>query len=259
MKTARKVGLVISLILAISIFVSSCVCIYLFNLHEVAYWWIWFIVCWVVDIIVASIMFNTKYASDETKAFWLLIIILLPILGAIIVIFVGFRKRSQKGGISENHAILLQAIFSAQKSIKFYANSFFVSNDTFNALNFCSFKDIKIDICVSKQNKKYKNKLMLYDLDKFLEEKVNLGIISNKITNNFLIIDDKKVLAVEKNFNFKNMFDFNKITQTTNIDKYLKTFKETYGYSVNHKINKTKKRFFVRFRSGFLNIFYPFM
>lgn len=259
MKTARKVGLAISLILAISIFASSCACVYLFNLHQVAYWWIWFVVCWVADIVVAGIMFNSKYAPDETKVFWLLIIILVPILGPIITIFVGLRKHSQKGGISENHAILLQTIFSAQKSIKFYTNSFFVSNDTFNALNFCSFKNIRIDICVSRQSKKYKNKLMLYDLDKFLEEKSNVGITTNKITSNFLIIDDKKVLVVEKNFNFRNMFNFNKITQTTNVDKYLKTFNEAYANSVNHKINKHKKMFFVRLRSGFLNIFYPFM
>ncbi len=258
MKTSRKVGLSISLILAIAIFAISCTLVYLFNLNDIAFWWTWLIVCWVEDIAVASVLFNSKHSPDEAKVFWLLILLILPILGGIIVIFVGLIKRSQKGGISKNHAVVLQNIFQAKKSIKFYCDSFFVSHDTFNALNFCTYKNVKVDICVSKQIKRYKNKLMLYDLDKYLEGEINVGV-HPELKKNFLIIDDKKVLVVEKNFNFKNIFNFNKIIETTDVSKYLDTFKVAYGGSVNHKINKKKKNFFCRLKSGFLNIFYLFM
>lgn len=258
MKTTRKVGLVISLILATSIFVSSCVCVYLFKLNDIAFWWTWLIVCWVEDIVVASILFNSKHSPDEAKVFWLLILIILPVLGGIIAIFAGLMKHSQKGGISRNHAMILRNIFEAKKSIKFCCDSFFVSSDTFNALNFCAYKNVKVDICIGKQAKRYKNNLMIYNLDKNLESGINIGI-HPQIKRNFLIIDDKKVLVAEKNFNFRNIFNFNKIIETNDINEYLGAFKLTYGGSINHKINKGKKKFLRRLKSGFFNIFYLFM
>lgn len=258
MKKSRKAWLIICLILLTALFVSSCTCVYIYNLNIKAFWWSWFGSIWILDIIVGAFLFNSRSRTDEARSFWLFVLLILPAYGAIIVLFAGIKKNTEKEGINVNHAILLQAIFSARKSIKIYTNSMFVSYDTFNALMFANFKNIDIQILVSKQPKKYKQNLMLYNFDKFLDKPIKVNITNKQFSNSFIIIDDNEAINVDKNFNFSNIFSGQKLTKTNDVSTYLNQFELELKNSKNFALKQTKPKLGKRIKSGILNIFYLF-
>lgn len=258
MTKTRKISFAISVILFVGLFVSTCVCVYLFNWNYVAYWWSWAGILVVSDIVLAIVLYLGKYRTDETKAFWLFILLVIPFFGAIAVLCFGLKYHTEKGGISHNQATLLHALFSAKESIKIYTDSMFVTMETFRAINYARFKGIKLQILVSKQPKKERHNLMLYNFNRFLDREIPISIIDKKLSPSFIVIDDNYVLEAENNFNFKNIYSDQKIKETNIVNSYLKLFNDELANANSFKIDNTTPKLHIRIKYGSKNIFYLF-
>lgn len=258
MKTSKKIWFAVCLIVLTGIFVSSCTCVYIFKLHEVAYWWTVLVVGWAIEIALAIVLFNSKHMPDEAKAFWLLVLLFLPYYGALIISFLAFDRYHQKIGETTNQTLILQHIFKANKSIKIYTNSLFIPLDIIQALNFISFKDVEVQIIVSKQAKNIRNKLMIYNIDKLFEPKVKVGLLNYKTKQNFIIFDEQKVLTTDKNFNFRVIFSTNKIHESLEVKDQLNTFDKELIKTSKHEVKKYKLNITKCFGFAIANIFYLF-
>ncbi len=258
MKTSKKFWFAITLILITAILVSSCTCVYVYHLNATAYWWTTLVVGWVIEIVVAIVLFYSKHLADESKAFWLIVLLFLPYYGATIVLFLAYDRYNQKAGEATNLTTVLQQLFSATKSIKIYSDSFFVPLDIFNALRFIYFKDIDIQVLISKQPKKVRNKLMMYNIDKYLEVGTKVSVLKTPVKQNFIIIDDQKVLFTDKNFNFRSIYSSTKINFRNDAKLELITFSNDLKKSRNHEVKKYKLNLFKRIGLGITNIFYLF-
>lgn len=258
MKTSRKVLFFISLILVSCVLAGICTCVYLFNWREEIFWWSLVGGAWIIDIILAVILFNNKYLPDETKMFWMLVLFLLPIYGALCVCFIGLRRKTQKENVSDNHAILLQAIFSAKKKIRIYSDSFFVSYDTFQALNFAVFKGIDIEIIVGKQRTKHRQKLLKQNFQRYLEDPIKILLANQRLSNSFLIVDDKKALIADINFNFRRIFSKYQIKEIDDISLCLETYKNGLKDVQPFSLKNKKITMFFKFKNSLGNLFYLF-
>ena len=135
MKKSTKTALSILLsLLVIGIFASSCVCVYKFNLNKTAFWWSWFGAVWLVDIFVGCYIFYKHNRTDETKAFWLFTMIILPIVGAVIALIYNYKLKTLYSNPDNDHLRLQNEIFKARKSIKVYSDSFLTSSDVFKSM-----------------------------------------------------------------------------------------------------------------------------
>lgn len=258
MKTSKKIWFAVCLIVLTGIFVSSCTCVYIFKLHEVAYWWTVLVVGWAIEIALAIVLFNSKHMPDEAKAFWLIVLLFLPYYGALITSFLAFDRYHQKIGETTNQTLILQHVFKANQSIKIYTNSLFVPLDIIQALNFISFKGVEVQIIVSKQAKKVRNKLMIYNIDKLFETKVKVSLLNYAVKQNFIIVDDQKVFKTDKNFNFRVIFSTNKINESLDIKDQLSTFEKDLKKASKHEVKKYKLPIAKRFGFAIANIFYLF-
>ncbi len=149
--------------------------------------------------------------------------IVLPIIGAVIALIFNYKLDAQYDEPDNDHAKLQSAIFKAKKTIKIYSNSFFASTDTFQALNFIVWNGVKIQIIISTPKKKSTQNFLIYQLQKKLEERIELYLTNKEITNSFIIIDDEYVISSPKNFNFKTVYNDKCFSFDENIQKYLTT------------------------------------
>ena len=131
-------------LLIVGIFTTTCVCTYKYHWNLAAFWWSWFGLVWLIDLFVGGYLFYKQNRTDETKTFWLLIMIALPIIGATLALIFNYKLKTEYGKPDNDHSKLQAILFRAKKSIKIYSNSFFASADTFNALNYARWKNVRI-------------------------------------------------------------------------------------------------------------------
>lgn len=260
MKRWLRNTLAISLsLLVIAIFTVTCVCVYKFNWYGAPFWWTWFALVWLSDLFVGGYIFYKHNRTDETKAFWLLVMIVLPIVGAIIALIFNYKLKTEYGKPDNDHTKLQAMIFKAKKSIKIYTNSFFISKDTVNALNFARWKAVRIELIVSIQKTKTKQDLLIYQLQKALENKIELHMTNKQILESFIMIDDEDVIYTDKNFNFRNIYQYKAIKHSTkDIKRYQKTWETDIITSTLYPLERDQINPFKKAYLKFINIFSPF-
>ena len=259
MKKSAKIALATSLsLLVIGIFVASCVCVYKFDLNVVAYWWSWFGAVWVVDIFVGGYIFYKHNRTDETKTFWLFIMILLPIVGAVIALVYNYKLRTLYSNPDNDHLRLQNEIFKAKQSIKIYTNSFLTSSDIFKAINFARWKGVHIQLIISLQKKRWRQSFLVYKLRKELENKIELHFTNKRISQSFIIIDNELVLSTPYNFDFGTIYGQKNITIDTTVHQYLSLWNADIERSSLYSMERPKLNPFENVKYKIINIFYPF-
>lgn len=257
-KWLRNTLAIICSLLIVGIFAITCVCTYKFGWSKAIYWWTWFILVWIVDLFVGGYIFYKHNRTDETKMFWLLIMIVLPIVGAVLALIFNYKLKTEYTKPDNDHTKLQEMIFKARKSIKIYSNSFFVSNDTFKALNFARWKGVKIQLIISIQKSKQKQALLVYNLQKMLEDKMELHMTSKQIVESFVMIDDKELIYTNKNFNFHNLYEQKNIKVETNLNKFQRTWQNDIVRTSIYPLERDKVNGIKRAWFKLINIFYPF-
>ncbi len=259
MKKSLKITLSILLPLTvIGIFTSTCVCTYTYHWNLHAFWWSWFGVVWLVDIFAGGYIFYKQNRTDETKTFWLLVMILLPIIGAIIALIYNFKLKTYYGQPNNDHSKLQAAIFQAKNSIKIYSNSFFVTADTFNALNYACWKGVRVQLIIQQQKSRQKQDFLVNHLQKYLEDKIEFYITNKDIDESFIMIDEKELLITPTNFNFKNIYTEENISNLSETSEYVNTWNYDLERSSPQSLVKTKVFFIKKVWYKLINIFYPF-
>lgn len=260
MKKSLKITLsILCASVIIGIFVVTCVFTYKYQWNLTAFWWSWFGITWVVDILVGCFIFYRPNRTDETKMFWLLVMVVLPVAGAAIALIYNYKLKTNYAQPNNDHSKLQAAIFQAKESIKVYSDSFLVSEDTFKALNYARWKDVKIQLIVTIQNKKWKQKFLVQKLQKNLDENIQLFITSKEITNSFVIIDDKEVISSKNNFNFNVIYASESIKSDTNVAPYLATWKNDIDRCSFISLKTPKNNIFKNIKFKLINIFYAFL
>lgn len=259
MKKSSKIALSTSLsLLVIAIFVASCVCVYKFDLNVVAYWWSWFGAVWLIDIFVGGYIFYKHNRTDETKTFWLFIMIIFPIIGAIIALVYNYKLSTLYSNPDNDHLRLQNEIFKAKQTIKIYTNSFLTSSDVFKAINFARWKGVKVQLIISLQEKKWRQSFLIYKLQKELENKIELHFTNKKIIESFVIIDDQLVIKTERNFDFGEIYGQKNFVLDNNAHQYLNTWNVDLERSSLYSMERPKLNPFKNVKYKIINIFYPF-
>lgn len=259
MKKSNKIVLsILVFVLIVGAFAVTCFFTYKNHWNVVGFWWGWVGATWLIDIFVGCYVFYKKNRTDETKMFWLLVMIVLPIAGAFFALIYNFKLKTEYGKPDNDHTKLQSAIFKAEKSIKIYSNSLFLSNDTYNALNFVTWKGINIQIIVSMQKSKSKQEFLVYKLQKSLEDRIEFFITNKEIESSFIIIDDEWVITTPKNFNFKSIYSEKNLATDSNINKYISTWKNDLDRCSVCSLVKTKISAWKTIKFKLINIFYPF-
>jgi len=259
MKKSKIVSAVLVALLTLGIIISSIVCTYVFHLNVKALWWSWILIIFILDIVFGLYIFYNSKRADESKVYWLIIIVLVPVVGCVLFMFFGWKTRSYFPESDNNHAKLLHAIFSAKKSIKIYSNTFYPSYDTFNALNFVSYKNVNVELLIASQETKAKQEYLEYKLEQFLDKRIKLYFTNLCAESSFIIIDDKYAYLCPKNFNFKYIYSDKKLVKLDDFeaqkDRYEhdKLRSSLYDYK-NAKFSKSK-----RLKFAIINIFYSFL
>lgn len=259
MKLSKKIILsAILCLITIGAFASTCICSYIYNWSSAGFWWSWTAIIWIVNLVIGIYIFYQRNRTEETKTFWLLLMIVLPIIGAIIAWIFNYKLRTEYGKANNDHSKLQSIILRAKKSIKIYVNSFFVSNDTINSLNYARWKGVKIELILSVQKRKNIQEFLIMKLQKVLENKIYLYITSKQIDESFIIIDDQQAICTKTNFNFINIYSKPSINFTTNISKYLKIWNNDIERTSFIPIERNKVKLWKKIKFKFRNIFYPF-
>lgn len=245
--------------LIVGIFITTCVFTYLKGWNLSAFWWSWIALIWLSGLLIGGYIFYKQNKTDEIKTFWLLVMIALPIVGSIIAIIFNWKLKTNYGMPNNDHSKLQKAIFNARKVIKIYSDSFFASIDTFNALNFAIWKNVKIQLIISIQKSKAKQEFLIYHLRKKLENKIKLHLTEKKIDESFVIIDDKYVITTSCNFNFNNVYSKSLIKESKEVFKYEKKWNTVLERTSLHQLKKNKTNVFKKFKYWCINIFYPFL
>lgn len=245
-------------LLVVALFATTCIYTYKFSWNKYAFWWAWFAAIWIIDILVGGYIFYKKNRTDETKTFWLFVMVVLPIVGAILALIFNYKLKTQYTKENNDHTKLQAAIFKANESIKIYSNSFFVSNDTFKALNFARWKGIRIQLIISIQKHNFKQQLLIYTMQKALENKIEFYLTDKQITESFIIIDDNYVINTPKNFNFSNIYSLNIISTNDQITRYKKTWDHDLEKASCYPLERDKINAFKKVAFKVINIFYPF-
>lgn len=256
-KTITILVIVLTLI-AIGIFASSCACVYHFHLNRVAFWWSWLLAVWLINIFVGGYIFYKPNRTDETKMFWLFVMILLPIIGAIWALVYNYKLKTFYTNPDNDHLRLQNEIFKARKSIKIYSNSFLTSADTFKALNFARWKGVAIQLIISIQPKKWKQDFLVYKLQKELENKIELHFTNKQINQSFIIIDDQLILSTHQNFNFAAIYGQKNIILDANIHQYLTIWNNDIERSSLFPSERGTIKPLTRVKYKLINIFYAF-
>lgn len=259
MKKGGKIALsiIVSLLIA-AIFATTCAFTYIRNWNTTAFWWSWFGIVWVLDVSIGCYIFYKQNRTDETKAFWLLVMVVLPVIGAFIALIGNSGSKSLYFNPDNDHSRLQEAIFKAKKSIKIYSNSFYVTLDTFKALNFARWKGVDIQIILVEQAKKSRQDFMIENMQKYLESKIRLYVTNREVNETFIIIDDAEVLSTKSNFNFKHIYTEKNIQKQTDVSGYLNQWNKVIEYSNICSLEKKRLPVFKRFKNKIINIFYPF-
>lgn len=259
MRKSTKITLsIVSTVLITAIFVASCTCTYMYHLNTVAFWWSWIAIVWLTDIFVGGYIFYKPNRTDETKIFWLLTMIVIPVSGAAIALIYNYKLKTEYGNPNNDHSILQAAIFRAKKSIKIYSNSFLASADTYKALNFARWKGVDIQLILSLQEKKSKQHFLITKLQKSLEKKIKLNFIDKQIVNSFIIIDDEYVITTEKNFNFRYIYTEKNLVISSSIGQYLSLWDNDLSRTSQYSLKKTALNPILNVTFKIVNIFYPF-
>lgn len=262
MKKSSIILIIIMGLITTALFVVSCTCVYAYELNIRAFWWTWFAAIWVFDLVGGVYIFYSKRRSDEFKSFWLFILLVLPILGAVIVFCLGQPNQPQFNNPDNNHTLLLSNIYSAKKSIKIYSDSMFWSFDLISALNYASWKKIDITIICNNQHSKSKQKYLCFLFDKCFDKKIKIFFSDRQASHTFMIIDDKDTLVCDKNFNYSNIYQANPIFIDKDPSKYLDEFNfiqiRTSQYMLCEGKYTDKYSTIKRIGFAFVNIFYPF-
>ncbi|MBQ0045575.1 MAG: hypothetical protein KBS35_01650 [Mycoplasma sp.] len=259
MKTwVRNTLAIVCSLLIVGIFAATCTCTYKFNWNKNIFWWSWFGSVWLIDLFVGGYIFYKRNRTDETKTFWLFIMVLLPIVGAILALIFNYKLQTQYTKEDNDHTRLQASIFRAKKSIKIYSNSFFVSNDTFKALNFARWKGARIQLIISIQHRKFKQQLLIYTMQKALENKIELHLTDKDISESFIIIDDTYVISTPKNFNFGNIYTQKIIRLSNELGRYKKTWENDLERTSRYPLERDRINVFKKITFKVINIFYPF-
>lgn len=259
MKTSTRITLaVIFSTLVIGLFTTTCYFTYQYHWNLYAFWWSWFGVIWLVNLFVGGYFFYKKDRTDDTKTFWLFLMVVLPIIGAILAIIFNYKLKSLYSQPDTDHTKLQAIIFRAQKSIKIYTNSFFVSLDTFKALNYARWKGVHIQLIISMQEKKSHQSFLIYKLQRELENQIELHFTNKQIVDSFIIIDDQSVFTTSKNFNFSYICTERNLKPDKNWVKYLNIWKNDILRTSLYPTEKPKLNIFKKTRYKIINIFYPF-
>lgn len=257
-KSSRIVLSVLISVLVIGAFAVTCFFTYKNHWNIVGFWWGWVGATWLIDIFVGCYIFYKNNRTDETKMFWLFVMIVLPIVGAFIGLIYNYKLKTQYGKPDNDHTKLQAAIFKAEKTIKVYSDSLFLSNDTYNALNFVTWKGVHIQIIVSMQKSKSKQEFLIYKLQKSLEDRIEFFITNKEINGSFIIVDDRQIITTDKNFNFKHLYSEKKLVENTNINHYLPIWTNDIDRSSVCSLVKPKISFWKNIKFKLMNIFYPF-
>lgn len=245
-------------LLVVGIFTSTCICTYKYHWNLAAYWWSWFAVVWLINLFVGGYLFYKPNRTDETKTFWLLIMIILPVIGAILALIFNYKLKTLYGQPNNDHSKLQSALFRAKKSIKIYANSFFASADTFNALNYARWKNVKIQLIITIQKQKSRQDFLIFCLQKALENKIELHLTDKQIVESFIIIDEEQIITTNLNFNFANIYSQQAIKESTDISRYQRIWKNDLEKTSSYPLERDKINVFKKLKFKLLNIFYPF-
>jgi len=254
-KITKIIVTVLLSVIFITLFTVLCVYTYKLNWNKHAFWWPWVGALFLIDLITALVVFNSKHRSDENKSFWLFIILIIPFFG--FFIFVGFgHEKNCINGSHPNNALILESIFEAKESIIICAKTFFPPYDVFAALNFAANSSKKITLLVSKQNKKYTQELLHHRFEKQLSRRINIYFTEQEILDTFMIFDNQKVLVANHNFNYKNVFSDKHIPIATNVADYKKIFDVYVQAAVLDPCEVIKRPPYKRIALSLANIFY---
>ncbi|XQP55149.1 MAG: hypothetical protein ACOQNV_00040 [Mycoplasmoidaceae bacterium] len=245
-------------LLIVGIFTATCVCTYKYHWSLAAFWWSWFGLVWIIDLFVGGYLFYKRNRTDETKTFWLLVMIALPIVGAALALIFNYRLKTEYGKPDNDHSKLQAMLFRAKKSIKIYSNSFFASADTFNALNYARWKNVKIELIITIQKQKRRQEFLIFCLQKALENKIELHLTDKQIVESFIIVDDELIITSASNFNFVNIYSKHDIKGTTDITRYQRIWKNDLEKTSAYPLERDKISVFKKLKFKLLNIFYPF-
>lgn len=257
-KQARITLSIFVSLFVIGIFTATCICTYRYHWSLAAFWWSCFALVWLVDLFVGGYIFYKRNRTDETKTFWLLVMIVLPIIGGLLALIYNFKLKTEYGKPDNDHTMLQALIFRAKTSIKIYSNSFFVSNDTFKALNYARWKGVTIQLVLSIQPRKSKQEFLIYNLQKALENEIELHLTDKEINGSFIIIDDNEIITTEKNFNFNTIYTQKLLKQSKEVSRYLKTWENDLERTSAYPLEKEKINPFKKLWFKIVNIFYPF-
>lgn len=256
-----KLRFTISIILS-ALIIAGLTCtvvfVYKFHLDFKAMWISIVLSIFFIDAVFSLIIFNSKLCSDEIKAFWLFIILLLPPCGFIFWLLIGIKRQSGFDKANSVHVKLLSRIFNAKKSIKIYTNSIFLSNDVIKALNYAAWKKVNVTIVLSINKKTWKQNLSKFDINKFYDPVIDVCFTDKEIDKSFMILDDSTVLLSTTNFNYKYMHSRQKFDIDDSATMYLNTWKKDFLRSSMFKHTQSKPIWTARLKYGIVNIFYPF-
>lgn len=249
---------ILAIIIPATVFGLTCAGAYLLNWNLVAFWWSWFGLVWLIDLTIGCYIFYKKNRTDETKTFWLFMIVILPIIGALWALIHNYKLQTRYFEIDNDHTTLQTHIFRARQSIKIYSDSFFVSLDTFKALNYACWKGVNIQLVITQQPTKLRQELLVYNLRKYLEGRIPVYFTSKPINESFIIIDDKDYLATVKNFNFTNIYADKYLTSGHNASKFFSTWEHDLERSSLYTLENERVNPFKKAKLKLVNIFYCF-
>ncbi len=239
-------------------FASTCACTYIYHWNVTAFWWSWFLIVWLVDVFVGCYIFYKPNRTDETKTFWLFVMVLIPIVGACIALIYNYKLKTLFSQPNNDHTKLQSIIFRARKSIRIYSDSFFVSLDTFKALNYARWKGVKVEIVLSMQEKKSRQDFLIYTLQKYLEKNIDLYFINKQIDESFIVVDNEECLSTTKNFNFRNVYRYKTIVSSDNPNRFINIWNYDWERCSKQSLKKEKINPFINVKYKLINIFYPF-
>lgn len=258
-KTIKIIWATFLSLLAIGIFATTCTLAYLRHWRLGLFWWSWFIAIWVFDIFVGGSIFYRKNRTDETKTFWLFIMVVLPLVGGIIALIGNSYVKTLYSQPKTDQTKLLGAIFRTRKSIKIYSNSLFISEDTFNALNFVKWKGVTIQVVLSVPKKKRRLNFLIEKLRREFDKPISLCLVNKQITKSFIIFDDDYALTTSKNFNFRHIYSEKNLREETSISQLLSLWNKDIERSSEFSFEESKKTIARRIKFNLTNIFYPFL
>lgn len=253
----KKILAILLTILTVGIITSAITCTYVFKLNEIALWVSLIVISFIQQVIFSLLIFYGQHRHDETKAFWLFIILITPFIGWIWFLLFGLKTNKEFLKSDNNHAKLLNSLFGAKKSIKIYCDKFYPTYDTFNALAYARWKKLDVTVLIKTNSKKSWQKHQEYILNKNLPLPIKVNFSDKEITNSFAIIDDEYVIKCDSNFNFKNIYSC-KLEISNDVSFYKDLYELTLLRSTERIINVEKVSLRKRLKVAIKNIFYPF-